>query len=210
VLNNPVLCSDPTGQYVVVGGETKEEREARLAAIKHSLRDPYAASHLTMIKVGSEYRLAILGNKDEFKAGTDTANMLGIMIGDDQNKVTFNFGALDDSMWRGGRTLQVKNSHSSDITIDAARFPRILDGLWQDLDTAIQHELGHAFGYMELGLDDLRERALTGVGTNDWALSSENRARALYSNQGSGLPGYLIRLMYRQRQYHGKPNDEDR
>ena len=206
-LDTPLVYVDPDGRSVVINGDTEEERRKALEALKHSLHDTFAASRLMMVKVGDHFEAKVAGSLDEFKGGSDTAFTVGTAIGLSA-KIGIGFGAVDPSN-HGASTNQVAGTHDSNITVDPNAFPQILGGLYQTVDSAIQHEFGHALGYATMGLDDLKVAALWGLGTNEQALYSENLARAWYVKQiemtygKNSVAARAARRIYKPRLTHG-------
>jgi RHS repeat-associated protein len=193
VWNNPLLLVDPTGEDVFLSGNTEEERKRELEALKHSLQSAATASQLTTVKVNGAHKVIVMGDTQAFAAANAAAATIGQAISSSA-KISFGLGATSQTNANGGAyTAQLVTgdgttpTHNSSIMVDPSRFPATV-GVYQTLDTVIQHELGHALGIANVPFWELYGRGpMTTMnrwgGTAVEAIGAENKARMWYQEK---------------------------
>ena len=168
-LNNPLSFIDPDGRVVVLAG-TKEQRAAEMAAIGHSFHNDAAASRLS---AGSDGKLAF--NSKGYEGDNPTVNNVVDAINSEKTvRYALEKTKETSDPANGGAYTDADDSGNgnSAISIDPTAFPNNTGGVHQDVDTATQHEFGHANAYAT-GRKDPR-------GNEGPAVDAENNARAYY------------------------------
>ncbi|MCU1227508.1 MAG: hypothetical protein JWO97_392 [Acidobacteria bacterium] len=85
--------------------------------------------------------------------------------------------------------------------------------IYENLDSAIQHEFGHAPGIESMGAQGKMQANLLGYGTNEQAVHAENKARAAYIKQAethfgrNRVAARAAHLVYRARNTHAPTPD---
>ncbi|HEV7920345.1 MAG TPA: RHS repeat-associated core domain-containing protein [Thermoanaerobaculia bacterium] len=204
--NSPLSFFDPTGEATVLTG-TNQRAQAELVAIKDSLMQPEAASRLT-ITTGShgERLLGIKGDIDSFAALSPTAATIAEAVRADANiyfylgGMQYNSGGHAPAYTQpvNGKLSPDESSHSAYVAINPGGLPLITPGgSYENLSSAIQHELGHALAIArgERGTAPGGPRG----GTNPFAIDYENKARGWYRD----VTGDSKRWEYRSKDDHG-------
>ena len=103
--NNPLKYIDPTGQLIELTGETEEERQAALEAIRLALVNSKVADqlHITQNEEG-QFIVAIMGDTSQFrKAGDLEADLEGVI----SSNTVVEFG-FSDTLYEQGTVFGMK------------------------------------------------------------------------------------------------------
>jgi len=203
-LDSPISFMDPTGEVVVLVG-TADRQARELQAFKDSLMDPTAAGMLTTAVASDGSTILHVDNMTAFRESSDTADTLGEAMERPEliyfylGKTPFNSGGHAPAYtMEVDATLTPKaGARNSYISIDPSGLPLwTRGGIWENLNSSIQHELGHALAIAK----GWRGTAPAGPmgGTNPFAVDSENKARRWYRDH-TLLPS--AKTIWRDRNY---------